>query len=62
MPQNQRHQHQAQNSVVQNLCKKNIMTNEKIENTEAASKSPPKKGNPGVKPSLKEHPLRFKRR
>jgi len=42
--------------------KKEMMTIEKIENTEAASNSPSKKSNPGVKPSPKEHHLRFKRR
>jgi len=36
---------------------KEMMAIEKIENTEAASKSPPKKGNPGVKPKSKGTPL-----
>jgi len=63
MPQNQRHQNQAPNSVVQKTyVKKTMMTIEKIENTEAASMSPPKKDNPGVKPSQREHHLRLKRR
>jgi len=31
-----------------------MMAIEKIENTEAASKSPPKKANPGVSPSQNE--------
>jgi len=36
--------------------KKEMMAIEKIENTEAASKSPPKKGNPGVKTKPKGTP------
>jgi len=42
--------------------KKEMMAIEKIENTEAASNSPPKKGNPDVKPSQKEHHMRLERR
>jgi len=42
--------------------KKEMMAIEKIENTEAASKSPSKKGNPGVKTSQKEHHMRLERR
>jgi len=37
--------------------KKEMMAIEKIENTEAASKSPPKKGNPDVKPKSKGPPF-----
>jgi len=36
--------------------KKEMMAIEKIENTETASKSPPKKGNPGVKTKSKGTP------
>jgi len=39
-----------------------MMAFEKIENTEAARTSPPKKGNPSVKTKSKEHQLRLKRR
>jgi len=53
MTQNQRHQ----NSVVQNLCEKEMTAMEKIENTEAASKSRPKKGNPDVKTKSKGTPF-----
>jgi len=42
--------------------KKEMMAIEKIKNTEAASESPPKKGDSGVKPSQKEQYLRLKRR
>jgi len=48
MSQNQHHQNPAQNSV-----KKEIMVIEKIDNTETASKSPPKKDNPDVKAKSK---------
>jgi len=41
--------------------KKEMMAIEKIENTEAASKSP-KKGNPGVKTKSKGTPYRLERR
>jgi len=40
-----------------NLCEKEMMAIEKIENTEAASKSPPKKGNPGVRAKSKGAPF-----
>jgi len=42
--------------------KKEMIAIEKIENTEAASKSPPKKGNPGAKTKSNEHNLHLKRR
>jgi len=48
--------------VVQNLCEKEMMAIEKIENTEAASKSPPKKGNPGVKTKSKGTPYAPRKR
>jgi len=37
--------------------KKEMMAIEKIESTEATSKSPPKKGNPGIKPKSKGTPF-----
>jgi len=37
--------------------KKEMMAIEKIENTQAVSKSPPKKGNPDVKPKSKGPPF-----
>jgi len=58
MPQNQRHQNPAQNWWwYKTYVKKEMMAIEKIENTEAVSKSPPKKGNPGVKTKSKGTPF-----
>jgi len=42
--------------------KKEMMAIGKIENTEAASYSPPKKGNSGVKTKSKETAMRLERR
>jgi len=58
IPQNQRLQNPTQNLVVQNLCeKRNDGDWKKIKNTEAASESPSKKGNPDVKTKSKETPF-----
>jgi len=57
MLQNQRHQNSTQHSVVQNLCEKRNDADWKNQNTEAASKSSPKKGKPDVKAKSKGTPF-----